>query len=82
MIGCCCIGEGRRSSGKWRSCCGRGREAGEPGALNKGLVWIAAGIALLPVLFDIQCIWLAVPIAEFITVMLSVSLMYRHLRCL
>ncbi|MBP2654635.1 MAG: multi antimicrobial extrusion protein MatE [Firmicutes bacterium] len=49
-------------------------------ALSKGIVWVAAGIAVLPVLFGVHGIWLTVPIAEFVTVMLSGGLMYKHFR--
>ena len=47
-------------------------------ALSKGIVWIAVGIAVLPLLFGIQGIWLTVPIAETVTVLLSGILLYRH----
>ena len=47
-------------------------------ALSKGIVWIAAGIAVLPVLLGIHGIWLTVPIAEIVTVGLSGFLLYRH----
>lgn len=47
-------------------------------ALSKGIVWIAAGIAVLPVLLGIHGIWLTVPIAEFVTVALSGFFLYRH----
>lgn len=49
-------------------------------ALSKGIVWIAAGIAVLPVLLGIQGIWLTVPIAEIVTVVLSGFLLYRHFK--
>ncbi|CUH95338.1 putative membrane protein [Propionispora sp. 2/2-37] len=49
-------------------------------ALSKGLLWIAAGIAVLPVLFGIQGIWLTVPIAEIVTVVLSGFLLHRHFK--
>ena len=59
---------------------------GNPGqavlvALNKGVLWIVAGITILPVLFGVKGIWLTVPIAEFATLVLSGSLLYRHFRC-
>lgn len=49
-------------------------------ALSKGIVWIAAGIVLLPLLLGIQGIWLAVPMAECITAVLSGNLLYRHFK--
>lgn len=49
-------------------------------ALSKGSVWIAVGIAVLPVLLGIQGIWLTIPIAEIITVVLSGFLLYRHFK--
>ena len=49
-------------------------------ALSKGIVWIVVGIAVLPVLFGIHGIWLTVPIAEFVTVVLSGLLLYRHFK--
>jgi Na+-driven multidrug efflux pump len=47
-------------------------------ALSKGIVWIAVGMVMLPALLGIQGIWLTVPIAEIVTVMLSGALLYRH----
>lgn len=49
-------------------------------ALSKGIVWIVVGIVVLPVLFGIHGIWLTVPIAEFVTVVLSGLLLYRHFK--
>lgn len=49
-------------------------------ALSKGIVWIAAGIAILPLLFGIHGIWLTVPLAELVTVVLSGGLLYRHFK--
>ena len=49
-------------------------------ALSKGIVWVATGITVLPVLLGIQGIWLTVPIAESVTVALSGLLLYRHFK--
>lgn len=58
---------------------------GSPGksaiiALNKGLIWISIGIIIYPQLFGIQGIWLAVPIAELITLSLSMILFYNQFK--
>lgn len=49
-------------------------------ALSKGILWIAVGITVLPVWLGIHGVWLTVPVAEFITVVLSGWLLYRHFR--
>jgi len=49
-------------------------------ALSKGIVWIGIGIVMLPKLFGIKGIWLTVPVAELLTLILSVSLMYKHFK--
>lgn len=49
-------------------------------ALNKGILWVAVGIVVLPALLGIRGIWLTVPLAEIVTVMLSGSLLYRHFK--
>lgn len=49
-------------------------------ALNKNLIWISMGIIILPQFFGIQGIWLAVPIAELITLSLSIILFYNHFK--
>lgn len=49
-------------------------------ALNKGIIWIAVGIAVLPLLLGIHGIWLTVPIAETVTAVLSGFLLYRHFK--
>lgn len=58
---------------------------GSPGksaiiALNKGLIWISIGIVVFPQLLGIQGIWLAVPIAELITLSLSMLLLYHQFK--
>ena len=55
---------------------------GRPGksgliAINKGIIWVAIGVFVLPKVFGIVGIWLTVPIAEFITLVLSVFLIKR-----
>ncbi|WP_371380207.1 MATE family efflux transporter [Sporomusa aerivorans] len=47
-------------------------------ALSKGIVWIGAGIVILPELFGIRGIWLTVPVAEMLTLLLSAALLYNH----
>lgn len=49
-------------------------------ALSKGIVWIGIGIIILPPLFGIKGIWLTVPIAEMLTLLLSASMMYKHVK--
>lgn len=49
-------------------------------ALSKGIVWIGIGLVLLPQIFGIRGIWLTVPIAEMLTLMLSSSLIYKHFK--
>jgi len=49
-------------------------------AVSKGIVWITAGIVALPLLFGIQGIWLIVPMAESVTVVLSGFLLCRHFK--
>jgi putative MATE family efflux protein len=49
-------------------------------ALSKGIVWIGIGIVMLPKIFGIRGIWLTVPIAEMLTLMLSISLLYKHVK--
>lgn len=47
-------------------------------AISKGIVLIVLGILTLPVILGIGGIWLTVPIAESITVILSAILVYRQ----
>ena len=49
-------------------------------ALSRGIVWIGMGIVMLPKIFGIKGIWLTVPVAELLTLILSVSLMYKHFK--
>lgn len=49
-------------------------------AVSKGIIWVAAGVAVLPGLLGIQGIWLTVPIAEGITIMLSAFMVYTHFK--
>ncbi|MBU2699707.1 putative MATE family efflux protein [Sporomusaceae bacterium BoRhaA] len=49
-------------------------------ALSKGIVWIGIGIVMLPQIFGIKGIWLTVPVAEMLTLILSGSLMYKHFK--
>lgn len=58
---------------------------GRPGksgliAINKGIIWVAIGVFVLPKVFGIVGIWLTVPIAEFITLILSAFLIKREFR--
>ncbi len=46
-------------------------------ALSKGIVWIGIGILILPQIFGIKGIWLTVPVAELLTLVLSLSLLYK-----
>lgn len=47
-------------------------------ALSRGIVWVGIGIVMLPQIFGIKGIWLTVPVAELLTLILSVALMYEH----
>lgn len=47
-------------------------------SLSKGIVFIALGITLLPLLLGIEGIWLTVPLAEIITLGLSGFFIYWH----
>lgn len=47
-------------------------------ALNKGIVWIGIGIVLLPFFFGIKGIWLTVPVAEILTLLLSAAMLFKH----
>ncbi len=49
-------------------------------AVSKGIVLVVLGILTLPVILGIGGIWLTVPIAEIITVMLSAVLVYRQFK--
>ena len=49
-------------------------------ALSKGILWIGVGILILPILLGIKGIWLTVPIAEMMTLLLSIALMYKHFK--
>lgn len=49
-------------------------------AVSRGIVWIVICITLLPAVFGIRGIWLTIPIAEMITIMLSIALMYKHFK--
>lgn len=49
-------------------------------ALSKGIVWIGIGLVMLPMIFGMKGIWLTVPVAEMLTLLLSVSLMYKHFK--
>lgn len=46
--------------------------------LNKGIVWISIGIVMLPQIFGIKGIWLTVPIAEMLTLIISALLIYKN----
>lgn len=46
-------------------------------ALSKGIVWIGIGILILPQIFGIKGIWLTVPVAELLTLVLSLTLLYK-----
>lgn len=47
-------------------------------ALNRGILWISLGLILLPKFWGISGIWLTVPLAEMLTLLLSARLLYRH----
>lgn len=47
-------------------------------AFARGLLFIIPGIILLPQLFGTNGIWLAIPVAEIATVMLTLFLLKRH----
>lgn len=49
-------------------------------SLLRGLVFVAIGIYILPKLFGIYGIWFAVPLAELLTLVVSVFLLRRSLR--
>ena len=49
-------------------------------ALSKGIVWIGIGILILPQIFGIKGIWLTVPVAELLTLVLSLTLLYKHFK--
>jgi putative MATE family efflux protein len=49
-------------------------------ALSRGILWIGLGLSLLPNFWGISGIWLAVPIAEMLTLLLSAKLLYHHFR--
>ena len=49
-------------------------------SLSKGFIWIVIGFLALPALLGIRGIWLIVPIAEIVTIILSISLLYRHFK--
>ncbi len=49
-------------------------------ALSKGIVWIGIGLVTLPKIFGVKGIWLTVPVAEMLTLILSISLMYKHFK--
>lgn len=58
---------------------------GSPGksaiiAINKGVIWIAIGIVILPQVLGIQGIWLTVPIAELITLIVVIKLFYNQFK--
>lgn len=49
-------------------------------ALSKGIIWIIIGIVILPKIFGIMGVWLTVPLAELMTVFLSMLLVYKHFK--
>ncbi|WP_312421175.1 hypothetical protein [Anaerospora hongkongensis] len=46
--------------------------------MNRGILWISLGLVLLPKFWGISGIWLTVPLAEMLTLLLSARLLYRH----
>lgn len=49
-------------------------------ALSKGIVWISIGLVMLPKILGIKGIWLTVPVAEMLTLLLSLALLYNHFK--
>lgn len=49
-------------------------------ALSRGILWIGLGLVLLPKIWGISGIWLTVPLAEILTLLLSAKLLYHHFR--
>lgn len=49
-------------------------------SLLRGLIFVAAGIYILPLVFGIEGIWYAVPLSETLTIIVSVILLRRSLR--
>ena len=47
-------------------------------AVSKGVLWIGVCLVALPALFGVRGIWLTVPVAEFLTVILSMTLLRSH----
>lgn len=49
-------------------------------SLFKGIVFVGVGICILPILFGITGVWLIVPVAEALTLLLSVVLIVNSLK--
>lgn len=49
-------------------------------SLLRGLIFMAAGILILPLCFGVKAIWFSVPVAETCTLMVSAFLVWRSLR--
>lgn len=49
-------------------------------SLLRGLIFIAIGIIVLPLLFGINGIWFALPLSEFATLMVSIYLIEKHIK--
>lgn len=47
---------------------------------SKGILFVAVAIVLLPKIFGIAGIWLSIPLAEALTLLLSTTLLYRHFK--
>lgn len=47
---------------------------------SKGILFVGAAIVLLPKVFGISGIWLTIPLAEALTLLLSTALLYRHFK--
>lgn len=47
-------------------------------AVSKGILWVGVCLVVLPAVWGINGIWLAVPVAELMTVILSMTLIHSH----
>ena len=47
-------------------------------AVSKGVLWIGVCLVALPALFGVRGIWLTVPASEFLTIILSMTLLRSH----
>lgn len=47
-------------------------------AACKGIIFISIGIYVLPIVFDINGVWLTLPFAEFMTVLVCFIIMMKH----